>query len=188
MSHPKPQDPVLFPAGPETDRRVGVVPEVAPGSSRLHAVGRVAAVDGEWADVLTPRQTGCSGCGSQEGCGTAALAKLFVPRRAGTLRVRNTLGVVPGDEVRLSMDESQFIQHSFMAYGIPLMGLFVVGVLVHWISQAWANPAVSEIVTILGGVSGMVIGWLGVRWFYRPAPPLMEAVLAVSEVEKGPAR
>lgn len=159
-------------------------PSELEATSRMTANGLVESVDGDWAEVLTQRQTGCSGCGSQKGCGTASLAKLFVPRQPGRLRVRNAISARPGDTVRLSMDESQFIQHSLMAYGIPLLGLFVGGLCVSWMPQAWEETAVSEWMTILGGLLGMIVGWLGVRRFYHPEPPLMEAVITVSEMEQ----
>jgi sigma-E factor negative regulatory protein RseC len=148
--------------------------------NRLTAKGWVVSVSGEMAYVSTERQTGCSGCASQEGCGTASLAKLFAPRNRSPIAVFNALGAKSGDEVLLSMEESHLIKHSFMAYGVPLFGLFIGAGLLQFITQALAMTEASESLTMVGGVLGVVIGWWATKTYYRPEPPVMEKILQAS--------
>lgn len=136
----------------------------------LLAKGKVVAEAENWVAVSTERQSGCSGCQSQKGCGTATLAKLFAPSSRQPIQVENSLGAKVGDTVVLSMDESQLIKHSFMAYAVPLFGMFIGALLLQWGTHLeWA--------TIFGGVFGLVSGWGLTKRFYRPEKPKLHQLL-----------
>lgn len=136
----------------------------------LFAEGEVIDVEGELARVTTLRETGCSGCQSQKSCGTATLAQLFSPRSGQPLEVENVLNAKAGDTVLLSMEESHLIKHSLMAYGVPLLGLFIGALVLQGIFSV-------EVVTILGGVLGLFFGWGVTRYAYKPKRPLMYRLL-----------
>lgn len=165
MANPKELKPALNPENEE---------------GRLTARGWVESVSGDVAYVSTERQTGCSGCASQEGCGTASLAKLFAPRNRSPIAVMNALDAAPGDAVLLSMEESHLIKHSFMAYGVPLLGLFIGAGLLQFITQLLAMEEARESLTMVGGLLGVVIGWWATKTYYRPKPPVMEKILQTS--------
>ncbi len=165
MVNPKELKPVL-----DSSREAG----------HLIARGWVESVSENLAYVSTERQTGCAGCTSQEGCGTASLAKLFAPRSRSPIAVVNALEAKPGDEVLLSMEESHLIKHSFMAYGVPLLGLFIGAGLLQFITQLLAMEEAKESLTMVGGLFGVVIGWWATKTYYRPKPPVMEKILQVS--------
>jgi sigma-E factor negative regulatory protein RseC len=78
------------------------------------------------------------------------------------------------------MEESHLIKHSFMAYGVPLFGLFIGAGLLQFITQALAMTEASESLTMVGGVLGVVIGWWATKTYYRPEPPVMEKILQAS--------
>lgn len=143
---------------------------------KVVAKGRVASLDGNEALIVTERNSGCAGCGSQSGCGTATLSKLFSPRNARPLKVANTLGAKVGDEVLLSIMESHLFKHSLMAYGLPLIGLIVL---------AWLGLAVtgSDGVSILGGLLGLLGGWWLTARLYRPALPVLEKIFDSSTMD-----
>lgn len=139
----------------------------------LYAKAKVVEVEGGYAYVLTQRETGCSGCRSQKGCGTATLAQLFAPESKTPIKIENTLHALPDDEVILSLNQSDLIKHSFMAYGLPLLGLFAISALFHWMFAS-TN---SELPMILGGFFGLGLGWWITRNYYQPEQPKMDSII-----------
>jgi len=139
--------------------------------NKLQAIGRVIKANEDWVEVLTQTETGCSGCSASSGCGTASLSKLFSPENKAPLRLANTLNVQEGDRVLLSMDESDLIKHSFMAYGLPLLGLFLIAALGSVLFSK------NDIGSIAGGFIGLGLGWWLTRTFYHPAQPQLEQIM-----------
>lgn len=139
---------------------------------KLVAVGTVIDEKEGNVWVLTERNTGCSGCSAESGCGTSALAKLFSPNNKAPLKLNNDLGVKVGDRVLLSIVESDLFKHSMMAYGLPLFSMIVLA----WIGlMATQNDGVS----ILGGIVGLGLGWWFAKHYYQPHLPKMEKVIQV---------
>lgn len=145
----------------------------------LLSEGQVVGVEGRFALVQTQRQAACGGCQSSSSCGTSALAKLFSSTSSAPMRVENTLNVNVGDQVRLKLDESRLVLHAFMAYGLPLIGLFLSAILMKWLGLSLLGFTVSqaELLSILGGVFGVFAGWSFTRRFYKPTMPVLEQVL-----------
>jgi sigma-E factor negative regulatory protein RseC len=144
----------------------------------LKETGTVVSVDASYVYVKTQRSTGCSGCSSEEGCGTSALSKLFIRDNSSPLKVRRTLECEVGDKVELILDQSRLLKHSFMAYGLPLIGLFVVSIgFGHIAEQIGFNESITEIMTIIGGLAGLLIGWKVTQTIYDPVLPELGKVL-----------
>lgn len=145
----------------------------------LVSQGRVVAVEDSFVLIKTQQQTGCSGCSSESGCGTAALSKLFTSTRRAPLKVLNTLQAKVGDQVELTLDESKLVKHSFMAYGMPLVGLFVFAILLKVLGQAFFGVAEehADLLSISGGLLGLFAGWLVTRRFYKPTLPVLAKIL-----------
>ncbi|QKI88997.1 SoxR reducing system RseC family protein [Thiomicrorhabdus xiamenensis] len=144
--------------------------------SSLTESGTVVAIQGEFALVEVAPKNGCSGCAQSGGCGTSALSTLFVARHNKPIRVENPLGVEVGNLVDLSMDESRLVKHSFMAYGLPLIGLLVFSVLAQkllFISGIPVSAAekFADVSAIFGGLFGLFAGWWVTKRFYRPVLP-----------------
>ncbi len=126
--------------------------------------GRVVRVADGHAWVETLRQSACGHCAHGGQCGTSALARLF-PDRSVTLRVRDTLGVQPGDTVWLGLPEGAFLRGALAVYAVPLLGLLAGAAAV----QGLWRPA-GELPVVAGGVAGLALGLLWARrWGRRHA-------------------
>lgn len=144
-------------------------------SHLLRESGIVSSIEGDFAYVDVQRQSGCSGCASSSGCGTSALATLFTKTSESAIKVRNRLNVQVGDHVVLTLDESRLIKHSFMAYGVPLIGLFLFSVLFSVLSVRFLDfsEAAADIAAIMGGFLGVASGWWLTHSVYQPVLPEM---------------
>ncbi len=156
------------------NQSVNLKPQASDLKTELESVGRVVAVELGFAYVVTQSQTGCSGCESKKVCGTATLAQLFAPKSKAPLKVVDSLGVKVDDKVLLTLDESHLIKYSFMAYGLPLLGLFVVA----GVFQAVFYPVFqNDAPAILGGFLGLGLGWILTRKFYQPIYPALKEIM-----------
>lgn len=149
-------------------------------SHLLREQGIVVGIEGEAVLVQTQRTTGCSGCSSESGCGTSALAKLFTSTSKSPIRVKNNIRCHVGDTVELVLDESRLLQHSFMAYGLPLIGLFVfaIGFSKIALHLFMLTPGLAEFSAILGGFLGLYLGWWLTRKLYKPVMPELSKIIA----------
>lgn len=140
---------------------------------QLTESGEIISLDGQFAYVQVQKQSGCHGCASSGTCGTSALARYFSDSSRGLIKVNNTVGGAVGDRVELSLDESQLVKHAFMAYGLPLLGLFVFAVLFKALGLQFfnLNELYQDIAAIIGGLLGVVLGWLFTHKRYRPVRP-----------------
>ncbi|WEJ63517.1 SoxR reducing system RseC family protein [Thiomicrorhabdus lithotrophica] len=148
----------------------------------LREQGVVVAIDGDEVLVETKRSTGCSGCSSESGCGTSALAQLFTGTKKAPIRVKKSLECQVGDSVELTLDESRLLQHSFMAYGLPLIGLFILAISFSKVALnvlLW-TPGQADLAAILGGIVGLYLGWWLTRKLYQPVMPVLSKVITVS--------
>lgn len=145
----------------------------------LKEQGLVVSVNEDHVLVETQRSTGCSGCSSESGCGTSALSKLFVGTSKGPLKVKKTVDCQVGDRVELWLDESRLLKHSFMAYGLPLIGLFVMAISLSKIAESLLgqSSAIVELFAVVGGMLGLFLGWWITRRIYKPILPEIGAVL-----------
>ena len=144
-------------------------------SHLLRESGIVSSIEGEFAYIDAQRQSGCSGCSSSSGCGTSALATLFTNATQSAIKVKNTLDVQVGDHVVLTLDESRLIKHSFMAYGVPLIGLFLFAIIFARLSvyALDASETGADIAAIVGGFMGLASGWWLTHKIYQPVLPEM---------------
>lgn len=145
----------------------------------LLSEGQVVGVEGESILVKTQRQSACGGCQSESGCGTSALAKLFSNTGSAPIKMANHLNAKQGDRVLLKLDESRLVLHAFMAYGLPLIGLFVFAILLKFagLSLLEMSERTAELLSILGGLFGLFAGWAFTKRFYKPTLPVLEKIL-----------
>ena len=148
----------------------------------LRESGVVVSIKDDFAFVKTQRTTGCSGCSSQSGCGTSALSKLFVREKSEPLKVSLTQPCEVGDEVELLLDESRLLKHSFMAYGLPLIGMFIGALTFNSFAEyAWQlDKKAIELFAVTGAVMGLFLGWKITQVFYKPSLPELGSVLKKS--------
>lgn len=117
----------------------------------------VIAIDGDFAKVLPAGQSACSSCTKNSGCSTNAFA-IFSTGKKSHLRVLNNLNAREGDEVVIGIPSGTLMMSTALAYGIPLLLLFVVAFLGQVIFSAFGwNAEVGSIV--LGGL-GLLLGFI----------------------------
>ena len=116
----------------------------------------VEAGDGHaWVEIQ--RRSACGSCAASEGCGTAALGKLWSDRR---IRVR-AIAEEPlrvGDEVCVGLADGVLLRGALLAYSLPLF-LLLAGALLGQVAFAGAG----EEPVVLSGVLGLGLGFLVVR-------------------------
>lgn len=144
----------------------------------LREQGVVVAIEGNEVLVETQRSKGCSGC-KTSACGTSALATLFT-NSAKPIRVTKTLDCQVGDKVELVLDESRLLKHSFMAYGLPLIGLFIgsIGLSQLLLIFVKLSPGLVDLVAVFGAAIGLVLGLLLTKRYYQPALPVIDKVFS----------
>lgn len=122
---------------------------------------QVVAVEADSVLVETVRQSACSSCRSQAGCGQKLLAEVG-QGQSFEIQVSNPLQLVVqvGDTVELGVEEASFLQASFMVYLLPLVGLVLSALLADGFGAA-------EPVVIILALSGLGLGFVGVRWWGR---------------------
>lgn len=136
---------------------------------KIISVGLVLSVEGDYILVQAESASGCAGCGSKGGCGTASLSILFAPSVARALQVENSLNAKVGDNVLLSMVESELLKHSMMAYGFPLI-LLMFGA---WLGLIFFD---SDILSAVLGFGFLLSGWLFTKLVYKPILPKLEKI------------
>jgi len=145
----------------------------APDPKILTEQGSVVSVEGVFAYVQVDAKTGCNGCASASHCGTSALAGVFKGGARGFIKVNNRVGAIVGDRVLLKLDQSQLVKQAFMAYGIPLLGLFIAALLFQWFGAMFFNltGTTLDILTMAGGFMGVGLGWFFTYKRYKPVLP-----------------
>lgn len=141
-------------------------------SETLLAYGQVEEVSGAFAYIRTQRESGCGGCQSEQTCGTSTLARLFSMGTQPLLRLPNDIKARPGDQVELSLEGHGLVSQAFMAYGLPLVGLFIGALLGLWL---W--PAGGDVATIIGSLLGLFIAWWWVKRYHQPLQPKLVRVV-----------
>jgi len=122
----------------------------------------VVAVEGPWAWVRTERGSSCGGCAARSGCGSGALARLL-PSQRRPIRVANTLRARPGEQVVVAIEETALLRTSLLVYLLPLLALFAGGLSAELLVAA-AGGAATDASVMAGGLIGLAVGLLFVRW------------------------
>ena len=147
-------------------------------SNQLTERGVIVKIEDEFVYVKTESLMECSGCKAQSGCGTSSLAKLFSNRRNEPIKVIKTQACSVGDRVELLLDESRLLKHSFMAYGLPLIGMFIFAITVFELTLNGLALAESlaELLSVTAGFLGLLVGWKVTQAYYQPILPTIGKV------------
>ena len=120
----------------------------------------IRSVDEGLVQVQTEAQTGCHTCGAKSGCGSSLIAQMF-PARFNQLLKLPAGHLVrpprPGDHVVIGIDETYLQKISLLLYAVPLVGLLAGAI-------AGQVIAGTELLSILGGLLGLSVGLLSVKW------------------------
>jgi sigma-E factor negative regulatory protein RseC len=122
----------------------------------ISAPVRVISVANGTARVESSAQSGCGACQSRESCGVSGLGKYFSGKRKA-IEVQCSVNVQAGDELQLSLSESDLLKAGLLAYLLPsvlaLMGAGIASAL-----------GLGDVGAALGAANGMAAGLLLGRW------------------------
>ncbi|MEH6577613.1 MAG: SoxR reducing system RseC family protein [Amphritea sp.] len=127
----------------------------------IEETGRVVEVNEEAVWVETIKQSACSTCSAQKGCGQSLLAKVGDGKRL-RMRVDNPayLAVDLDDQVVLGVGERSFLTASLVVYLVPLIVMFLFALIAQ--QQALAEPMV-----ILFAAVGLCTGFMCSRYLSK---------------------
>jgi sigma-E factor negative regulatory protein RseC len=130
-----------------------------------HAQVVALGKDDVW--VETQRRSACGQCAASKGCGTATLSKVLGNKRSRvrTLNPKATK-VVVGDEVVIGIREQALVRGSLAIYTVPLLALFVFGLLGQVLSAQLLMEN-HDTLPIIFGLLGLGLGFVWVRRFTR---------------------
>jgi sigma-E factor negative regulatory protein RseC len=137
----------------------------------------VLLVESGYAIVETQRKAACGSCSSADSCSTTVLSGLF-KRRHNQLKVLNPIDAQPGQQVVIGLQEQALLKVSFLAYLLPLVGLFFSAMLAQHLSRDVVTT-LGELPGILGGLLGFVAGLILFRRIShsRSSNPNFQAVI-----------
>ena len=125
----------------------------------------VVNIDGSDIWVETQRRSACDHCAVNKGCGTSVLGKV-IGVKSSRVRVLNPRDkkVSIGDEIIVGINEQALVRGSMIIYLVPLLLLFIFGLLGEALSVQMniLNP---DIVVIMSGLIGLIIGFSLVKLF-----------------------
>ncbi|WP_319381471.1 SoxR reducing system RseC family protein [Thiomicrorhabdus sp.] len=143
----------------------------------LFAKAQVIKVEEDSVWVLPKRESACGNCTSGS-CGSGSLAQLFNRHQSRPLQLAKTLDCREGDWVNLSINQSRLVQYSFLAYGVPLIGLFSCALLGKWLAGHYVQHTggMMDLGAIVGGLGGLFLGWGLTRLWTKPVKPRLVSV------------
>ena len=118
----------------------------------LEEEGVVESLADGYAMVRTTIRSSCGGC-SNGTCGTNVLARWFEGRR-NLIRVADTIGLQPGDRVRIGLPERRLVSAALWAYLLPLVMMLGMAL---WASLTGWGDLVCAAAAILGLAGGLAL-------------------------------
>ncbi|MCP4187410.1 MAG: SoxR reducing system RseC family protein [Gammaproteobacteria bacterium] len=108
---------------------------------------------GRRVEVEMLRQSACSHCDLNQGCGTGAIGRLL-GHRSKPIVIQSDIDLKPGDRVVLGIPDSSLLRASLLIYGLPLFMMVAASGLGHWIADG------SEVMTLIAAIAGFISGFL----------------------------
>lgn len=129
----------------------------------IEEAGRVVALEGDQAWVVTERRSACGSCAANKGCGTGIMARAFSSGRQIKIKVRNAVDAVVGDEVVLGIDDRVLLRSSILMYLFPLLALML---------GAFAGDVINDAVRVsdtdyLSAVTGVLAMMFAFGWLHH---------------------
>ncbi len=118
----------------------------------IETSARVVSSDNGTVLIQPNNASGCGGCQSRSVCGVSGLGKYFSGTRKA-IAVACDANVRPGDELQLSMDETDMLKAGLLAYLLPSV-MALVGAAV---ASAYGG---SDLMAVLGAAAGVGLGLL----------------------------
>ncbi len=120
---------------------------------------RVVALEEGALWVETQAQSSCGSCAGNQDCGTGLLQRYLQTSRFLRINLPDSSQARYriGDELELGLDESVMVRGSIQLYILPLLGLLA--------GAALGASLGGELLSILGGLVGLLGSGLALRWF-----------------------
>ena len=101
---------------------------------------------------VSPASSGgaCGSCESSGSCSTSILVSLLQGKSSKTVRVDNTINAKVNDRVVLGIHPQGLLSGSALIYLLPILSLFIFAAL--------GSQFFSELVSIVAGIIGFIIG------------------------------
>ncbi|MCK4950264.1 MAG: SoxR reducing system RseC family protein [Gammaproteobacteria bacterium] len=128
----------------------------------IEETAKIVDLEGEYAWVETQRQSACSACAVNKGCGTATISKVLGQKRT-RVRTINRLGAKSGDLVVIGIREQALVRGSIAVYAVPLLLLLAGGLFGDWLGQGTDGEGLS----ILFGLFGLGAGFAWLYYFSK---------------------
>jgi sigma-E factor negative regulatory protein RseC len=129
----------------------------------IEEMALVISIDGSYAEIRTEEKSACGSCEARNGCATAAVSEAM-EKPPTLLRALNPIGARPGEKVVVGIEEAALNTVSMFFYAVPLAGLIIFALLGQFIAQ-WTGSDAGEPLSALGGVLGLVLGFVLLRRF-----------------------
>jgi sigma-E factor negative regulatory protein RseC len=132
----------------------------------IEETGQVVKVgDDGFVWVETRRPSSCGACAERQGCGTSVLASVLGQRQA-PVRVMNSIGAVPGDQVVIGVSESGLLRGSLAVYAVPIAGLLIGALAGQYLGDGWIRRY-ADLWALLGAAAGFTAGLAWLKQFSR---------------------
>lgn len=122
--------------------------------------GIVVKINADTVWIETIPRNRCRQCDANKHCGSEFKPS---PHR---FKLATSLSLQLGEEVVLGLPQQLILQSALLIYGLPLLNLFMFAAIYESVSKMGILPA-GEGGVMLAGFSGLIAGYLGVKWLIR---------------------
>lgn len=126
----------------------------------IESLAYVVRVEAGYAELSAERRSACGHCKQGESCGVATVGKLFGPQPV-SLRLPDTLGLQPGEQVVVGLPEGRLVAAAAGVYLLPLLAMIAVALTAATSDTDAALAVPASAVALVGGL------WLAGRWLGR---------------------
>lgn len=140
--------------------------------------GVVVSLDDGSVWVSIQRHNTCQSCSAKSFCGTSVIAKLMggEPRK---IKVPNTINAAIGERVLITIPETHLLKSALFVYMLPLLAMLLGAVL---LDSGFSGWPVGEFASVLGGVLGLLVGFMTVSYCAHRVQKPPKLGLAITSV------
>jgi sigma-E factor negative regulatory protein RseC len=121
----------------------------------IETTARVISISNGTAQIDPTTTSGCGSCNSRNSCGVSGLGKYFSNSRK-SIEVNCDSNIRAGDELKLSMSESDLLKAGLLVYLLPVV-LSLIG------AGVASSMGFGDVGSVLGMVLGFVAGFMLTR-------------------------
>ena len=119
--------------------------------------GVVLRVEGRFAWVDVAVSQGCGRCNEPGGCGGVNIARPF-GASSQAVRVSNEIGVQPGEQVGVLIDDGVPLRAALVAYAFPVLGVLAGAALGAAVASSGSVDLSAGVGAVVGGFAAALFG------------------------------